>query len=256
MITSVVGRLIKKPEQVERIHIPGKRVVAFTIVQNSQRGDKRLSVFFNLTMIVATEAQFEMVMRLEKGTVLLFSSPRITYVKQVDKDEHEQVINLYAEIDNFRIVAGAQGMTGDAPASPHPADAAAFEETEEAPPSQAPPQQRRPVPPTAGAAPNRTAARPMPAARTGGAPPGLIREDAFDSYGEDETSFPDHAELSDPFADADKPPASSIRPTSPRPAATTTPPAVPTRRAPSARNAPRAQRPVPEDQEEQDDPFA
>src|SRR5918998_2120093 len=107
MITSIVGRLIKKPELVERIQIPGKRVLSFTLVQNSTRGERRLSVFYNLSMIVGTDAQYELVMRFEKNTVLLFSFPRITYVKQTDKSEQEQVINLYAEVENFKIVAGA-----------------------------------------------------------------------------------------------------------------------------------------------------
>ena len=115
MITSIVGRLIKKPEVAERIQIPGKHVVNFTLVENRNRGEKRLSVFFNLSLIIGTDAQFDLAMRLDKGTVLLFSSPRITYVRQSDKSETEQTINLYAEADNFKIVAGAgEGSAGSA----------------------------------------------------------------------------------------------------------------------------------------------
>ena len=275
MITSVVGRLIKKPELVERIHIPGKRVVAFTIVQNSQRGEKRLSVFFNLTMVIATEAQFEMVMRFEKGTVLLFSSPRITYVKQVDRDEHEQVINLYAEIDNFRIVAGAQGMAGDASSSPHPADAAGFEEMDEAPLPQQQMQQRRaagqqaPAASSRPEAPGRAAAtqRPMPSARPNpprtAAPP-----DDFEDDDRDEASpllsADALSDLSDPFED-EPPPAPARRPATgaspPRVAAPapaqagekrTPPPAAPQNR----QNQPRPRRQEPQEPTEDDDPFA
>src|SRR4028119_1978478 len=114
MITSIVGRLIKKPEVAERIQIPGKHVVNFTLVENRSRGEKRLSVFFNLSVIIGTDAQFDLAMRLDKGTVLLFSAPRITYVRQSDKSsEGEQTINLYAEADNFKIVAGAgEGNAG------------------------------------------------------------------------------------------------------------------------------------------------
>jgi len=115
MITSIVGRLIKKPEVAERIQIPGKHVVNFTVVENRSRGEKRLSVFFNLSLIIGTDAQFDLAMRLDKGTVLLFSAPRITYVRQSDKSETEQTINLYAEADNFKIVAGAgEGSAGSA----------------------------------------------------------------------------------------------------------------------------------------------
>jgi len=115
MITSIVGRLIKKPEVAERIQIPGKHVVNFTLVENRNRGEKRLSVFFNLSLIIGTDAQFDLAMRLDKGTVLLFSAPRITYVRQSDKSETEQTINLYAEADNFKIVAGAgEGSAGSA----------------------------------------------------------------------------------------------------------------------------------------------
>ncbi len=115
MITSIVGRLIKKPEVAERIQIPGKHVVNFTVVENRNRGEKRLSVFFNLSLIIGTDAQFDLAMRLDKGTVLLFSAPRITYVRQSDKSETEQTINLYAEADNFKIVAGAgEGSAGSA----------------------------------------------------------------------------------------------------------------------------------------------
>jgi len=115
MITSIVGRLIKKPEVAERIQIPGKHVVNFTLVENRNRGEKRLSVFFNLSLIIGTDAQFDLAMRLDKGTVLLFSAPRITYVRQSDKGETEQTINLYAEADNFKIVAGAgEGSAGSA----------------------------------------------------------------------------------------------------------------------------------------------
>src|ERR671933_270005 len=103
MITSIVGRLIKKPELVERINIPGKRVVSFTTVQHLNRGERRLSVFFNLSTVLATDAQYDLVMRFDKGTVLMFSFPRVTYVKQVEKDAGEQVINIYAEVDNFKI---------------------------------------------------------------------------------------------------------------------------------------------------------
>ena len=110
MITSIVGRLIKKPEVAERIQIPGKHVVNFTVVENRNRGERRVSVFFNLSLIIGTDAQFDLAMRLDKGTVLLFSSPRITYVRQSDKSENEQTINLYADADNFKIVAGAAGV--------------------------------------------------------------------------------------------------------------------------------------------------
>ncbi len=117
MITSIVGRLIKKPEVAERIQIPGKHVVNFTLVENRNRGEKRLSVFFNLSLIIGTDAQFDLAMRLDKGTVLLFSAPRITYVRQSDKSDTEQTINLYAEADNFKIVAGAgEGRAGSASA--------------------------------------------------------------------------------------------------------------------------------------------
>jgi len=113
MITSIVGRLIKKPEVAERIQIPGKHVVNFTVVENRNRGERRVSVFFNLSLIIGTDAQFDLAMRLDKGTVLLFSAPRITYVRQSDKSESEQTINLYAEADNFKIVAGAgEGSAG------------------------------------------------------------------------------------------------------------------------------------------------
>ena len=115
MITSIVGRLIKKPEVAERIQIPGKRIVNFTVVENRTRGERRLAVFFNLSMVVGTDAQFDLVMRFEKGTVLLFSSPRITYVRQSERSETEQTINLYAEADNFKIVAGAGVETAFAP---------------------------------------------------------------------------------------------------------------------------------------------
>jgi hypothetical protein len=73
-------------------------------------------VFFNLSLIIGTDAQFDLAMRLDKGTVLLFSAPRITYVRQSDKSsEGEQTINLYAEADNFKIVAGAgEGSAGSA----------------------------------------------------------------------------------------------------------------------------------------------
>jgi hypothetical protein len=60
MITSIVGRLIKKPEVAERIQIPGKHVVNFTMVENRSRGEKRLSVFFNLSLIIGTDAQFDL----------------------------------------------------------------------------------------------------------------------------------------------------------------------------------------------------
>ena len=110
MITSIVGRLIKKPEVAERIQIPGKHVVNFTLVENRSRGERRVSVFFNLSLIIGTDAQFDLAMRLDKGTVLLFSAPRITYVRQSDKSDTEQTINLYADADNFKIVAGAAGV--------------------------------------------------------------------------------------------------------------------------------------------------
>ena len=139
MITSIVGRLIKKPELAERIQIPGKRVVNCTLVQNSTRGERRLSVFFNLSMIVATDAQYELVMRLEKNTVLLFSFPRITYVKQNEKSPQEQSINLYAEVDNFKIVAGGESSSSLG-SSDFFAVAAA-----QAPPRQAPHNPSRPV---------------------------------------------------------------------------------------------------------------
>ena len=116
MITSIVGRLIKKPEVAERIQIPGKHVVNFTVVENRNRGERRLSVFFNLSLIIGTDAQFDLAMRLDKGTVLLFSAPRITYVRQSDKSDTEQTINLYADADNFKIVAGA-GIAEGNPAS-------------------------------------------------------------------------------------------------------------------------------------------
>lgn len=258
MITSIVGRLIKKPELIERIHIPGKRVVAFTIVQNSQRGEKRLSVFFNLSMVAATEAQFEMVMRLEKGTVLLFSSPRITYVRQVERDEHEQVINLYAEIDNFRIVAGAPGTTVDAPALPHPADAPDVEEAEAPPQPQAP---RRQVPPPArpaslqstAAAPGRTRAHPS-------APATPAPEDNFDGYGDDQGSFPDPAELPDPFAEeTPAAPPPQPRPASPPAQAAPPPASAAAKRTPAPQSPPRPRRQeaaAQESPEEDEDPFA
>ena len=264
MITSVVGRLIKKPELIERIHIPGKHVVAFTIVQNSQRGDKRVSVFFNLSTVVATEAQFEMVMRLEKGTVLLFSAPRITYVKQADRDDREQVINLYAEIDNFRIVAGAQAGGADSsspPSSPHPADAAvAFEEGQEAP---LPPQQRRaagprvegPRPSASTNASGTTAARRRASGGDEGheAASGLDAADAV-------ADVADMSDLSDPFDGEPPPPAPARRPAagaarggealSPAQAGAkrTTPPTAPQK--------PPRPRPEPQEIPEDDDPFA
>jgi len=143
MITSIVGRLIKKPEVAERIQIPGKHVVNFTIVENRNRGEKRLSVFFNLSLIIGTDAQFDLAMRLDKGTVLLFSAPRITYVRQSDKSDTEQTINIYADADNFKIVAGAgvgeggagsgagEGRGGDmfAPAAPAAAAPARMSQT-------------------------------------------------------------------------------------------------------------------------------
>lgn len=223
MITSIVGRLIKKPELVERIHIPGKRVVAFTVVQNSQRGDRRVSVFFNLSTVVATDAQFEMVMRFEKGTVLLFSSPRITYVKQVDREDGEQVINLYAEIDNFRIVAGAAGGPGsEAAPSPHPADAPAFEEAQEAP-GRVAAQRSRP------AAPAPTAA----------------------------AELSDLSDLSDPFGDEPPPRRPATNATAPTSGMKSDRRAAPA--APPGQSVPprptRSRRQDPEEAEEAEDPF-
>ena len=110
MITSIVGRLIKRPELVDRFQIPGKRIVLFTLVQHQNKGERRLSVFYNLSMLVGTDAQYEMVMRFEKNTVLLFSFPRITYVKHTQKSPEEQVINIYADVENFKIVAGADAF--------------------------------------------------------------------------------------------------------------------------------------------------
>ena len=106
MITSIVGRLIKKPEVAERIQIPGKHVVNFTVVDHRTRGQKRISIFFNLSVIVGTDAQFDLAMRLEKNAVLLFHSPHITFTRQTDKSETEQTINLYADADGFRVVSG------------------------------------------------------------------------------------------------------------------------------------------------------
>ena len=174
MITSIVGRLIKKPEVAERIHIPGKRVVNFTVVENRTRGEKRLSVFFNLSMIVGTDAQYELVMRFEKGTILLFSFPRITYVRQTEKSEQEQSINLYAEVDNFKIVAGADAAFAPSAGSPEMFDSATEEETLPAP--------RRPL--QQAAAP---ASRPAP------------------HPSEDAPDFGDLSDLDDPFAESEPP---------------------------------------------------
>ena len=154
MITSIVGRLIKKPETVERINIPGKHLVNFTVVQNSTHADKRLSVFFNLSMVIGTDNQYNLAMRFEKGTVLLFTAPRITYVRQTERGEVDQSINIYAEVENFKIVAGLD----TAPASNgFPAEDAPIEE----------------------AAPARRPAPSAPPARS--APGGSLVQDAVDA---------------------------------------------------------------------------
>jgi len=137
VITSIVGRLIKKPEPVERISIPGKRLVNFTVVQNSTHADKRLSVFFNLSMVIGTDNQYNLAMRFEKGTVLLFSAPRITYVRQTERGEGDQSINIYAEVENFKIVAGLDMAPASGLLPPEEAP------NEEAAPAPA----RRPAPP-------------------------------------------------------------------------------------------------------------
>jgi hypothetical protein len=199
MITSIVGRLIKKPEVAERIQIPGKHVVNFTLVENRTRGEKRLSVFFNLSLVLGTDAQLDLALRLEKGTVLLFSSPRITYVRQTEKGEGEQTINLYAEADNFKIVAAAGAATaaGAEAASPSASGAGGGEDLfdpsapESAP--TAPPRGRAAQPPAPPAA--------RPAARPGGTRDRDSPGDSDDPFAED-----------DPFARDDEPPAARPAP--------------------------------------------
>lgn len=180
MITSIVGRLIKKPEPVERITIPGKRLVNFTVVQNSTHADKRLSVFFNLSMVIGTDNQYNLAMRFEKGTVLLFTAPRITYVRQTERGEGDQSINIYAEVENFKIVAGLDMAPASGLLAPEEAP------TEEAAPAPAP----RPA----------VSAPPARPARGGDAPQ-------------------DDADLGDPFEAAPAPPrpapSASKRPASP-----------------------------------------
>ena len=222
MITSIVGRLIKKPEVAERIQIAGKHVVNFTVVENRNRGERRLSVFFNLSVIIGTDAQFDLVMRLDKGTVLMFSAPRITYVRQSDRSESEQqqqTINIYADADNFKIVAGAV------------ADSSSQDERSEAPTpaapmSQPPPQQPR----TQGAGPD----RPVPPARGRAA---VAADDLHD--------------LDDPFAESEPARARSGTPNRA---------ASPAELPPRSPSAPRQQqrRPVapPVVSEDLDDPFA
>ncbi len=229
MITSIVGRLIKKPELIDRVQIPGKRIVLFTLVQHHHRGERRLSVFYNLSMIVGTDAQYDLVMRFEKNTVLLFSFPRITYVRQSEKSPQEQVINLYADVENFKIVAGA-----DAAFAPSAGSSDMFEpavEEEETPPAPRRPQQSAP---------------------SGGHPAPRPSEDVPD--------FGDLSNLEDPFAESEPP--LSERP-APVPAASSgqrrPPQNVTPSKAANAPNPAKARRPASppqEDLSDLSDPFA
>ena len=87
-------------------------------------------------MLVATDARYELVMRFEKNTVLLFSFPRITYVRQSEKSPQEQVINLYADVENSKIVVGADAFAvsgANGAGSSHLLAPAAQEEASQAP---------------------------------------------------------------------------------------------------------------------------
>ena len=207
-------------EVAERIQIPGKHVVNFTLVENRSRGEKRL----------------------DKGTVLLFSAPRITYVRQSDKSETEQTINLYADADNFKIVAGAgvgEGAAGSgagearggdmfAPAAPAaaaparvsqavprggargatnlsgPDDAGGLDDTGD---TDDPFAEYEPAPLRSGAtlpAPVPSAGRPAPGRPAQSAPaprPGASRPAARCPIAPPPVDEDDMADLSDPFAD-------------------------------------------------------
>ena len=81
-------------------------------------------------MVIGTDNQYNLAMRFEKGTVLLFTAPRITYVRQTERGEGDQSINIYAEVENFKIVAGLD----TAPASSgFPAEESPIEEAAPAP---------------------------------------------------------------------------------------------------------------------------
>lgn len=268
MITSIVGRLIKKPEVAERIQIPGKHVVNFTVVENRTRGERRLSVFFNLSLVIGTDAQFDLAMRLEKGTVLLFSSPRITYVRQSERSETEQSINLYAEAENFKIIAGAAeaafaaGASAGGPELFEPAEEGA---QAQAPPARAPapmPQPRRS--PSAAPPADRPVARPRQT-------PAVDERDDHDPFAESDPSpesdpFAEHEDEPRPSRAAPPAPARSASPMPARPA----PGAAPRRPAQNAAPAPgpqappntsRARHPIAaappeEDLSELSDPFA
>lgn len=117
MITSIVGRLIKRPEVNERVNIPDKTVMNFTVVQSIRRGQsKRISVFYNLSMVVSTENQLNLIQSFDKGTILNFSSPRINFVKQNEPTQgqygEEVTINIYADVQNFEILSGGGAEGG------------------------------------------------------------------------------------------------------------------------------------------------
>ena len=119
MITSIVGRLIKRPEVNERVNIPDKTVMNFTVVQNIKRGQsKRIGIFYNLSMVVSTENQMNLIQSFDKGTMLLFSSPKVNYVKQSEPQQgqygEEITINIYADVQNFEIL-GSPNESGGSP---------------------------------------------------------------------------------------------------------------------------------------------
>jgi hypothetical protein len=104
MVTGIVGKLIRTPEE-KPVNIPGKKAVKFTVVENNKRGEGKVSVFYNMTMICGTDRQFDMVVGLQKGTVLMFSGVRVTGCKEGDKDQAEVSHNIYANVNNFDIIA-------------------------------------------------------------------------------------------------------------------------------------------------------
>lgn len=113
MINSITGKLFKTPTINEKLNIEGKTAIDFTVVENRKRGEnKKVSTFYNLTLITSSERQRDMILGLGAGTVLVFAGIRANYMTGGDRDSAEVKNNFYADVQSFEIVPGTDNSGG------------------------------------------------------------------------------------------------------------------------------------------------